>query len=170
MPGLTSDQQRAIEAVGDVLVVAGAGTGKTSTLVERCVRRILDPEARVSLDAVLLVTFTEAAASEMRRRIRQRLEQALEGAPEDRWIAEQLALVDSARISTLHSFCLHLVRDHFQELGLDPEFTVLDEAQRAVLVDDVLTRVFEGHYAGTDEADRAVQELVFVYGGASDET
>lgn len=167
---LTSDQERAVEAGGDVLVVAGAGTGKTSTLVERCVRRILDPGARVSLDAVLLVTFTEAAASEMRRRIRQRLEEAFEGAPEDRWIAEQLALVDSARISTLHSFCLHLVRDHFQELGLDPEFTVLDEAQRAVLVDDVLTRVFEGHYAGTAEADRAVQELVFVYGGASDET
>jgi len=136
----TPNQLAAIAATGNVLVEAGAGAGKTRTLVERCVARLLDPADPVSLDEMLLVTFTEAAAAEMRKRIREALEERLDagrqraaaGEAEPALLPrleEQLALLDAARISTLHSFCLQLVRDHFYRLSIDPQIHVLDEAQ-----------------------------------------
>src|SRR2546428_5358401 len=102
---LTAAQQQAIAADGNVLVMAGSGTGKTRTLVERCVDRLL--RGACSLDEILMVTFTEAAAAEMRQRIRARLEaesrkRAAETATAE-LLAEQLALLDTAPISTLHS-------------------------------------------------------------------
>src|SRR5947209_898394 len=113
---LTLAQQEAIAARGNVLVVAGAGTGKTSTLVERALHCLLEEKPPASLDEILMVTFTEAAASEMRQRIRERLEEELSRRPgEQRW-QEQLALFETAHIGTLHSFCLQLVRRHFYEL------------------------------------------------------
>src|SRR2546425_12744806 len=112
----TGSQQQAIAARGNVLVVAGAGTGKTRTLVERCLSCLLEERPPVSLDQILMVTFTEAAAAEMRQRIRARLEEELRKHPDElRW-HEQLALFDTAHIGTLHSFCLQLVHPHFYEL------------------------------------------------------
>ena len=97
-------------AVGQTLVVAGAGAGKTRTLVERCVNNLLRSEKPVPADRILLVTFTKAAAAEMRRRIRDRIAERLELDPDNVPWRETLALLDAARISTLHVFCLELVR------------------------------------------------------------
>src|SRR6185436_5511097 len=103
---LTPAQLKAVAAKGNVLVVAGAGTGKTRTLVERCLNCLIEGIPPLSLDQILMVTFTEAAAAEMRQRIRERLEDELSKHPDNlRW-HEQLALFDTAHIGTLHSFCL----------------------------------------------------------------
>src|SRR6516162_9929159 len=126
---LTDAQKEAIAARGNVLVVAGAGTGKTRTLVERCLNCLLEGSPRASLDQILMVTFTEAAAAEMRQRIRARLEQELERDPEESHWREQLALFETAHIGTLHSFCLKLVREHFYQLDLDPQLTVMAEEE-----------------------------------------
>jgi len=168
MKNLTDNQSRAIEAKGNVLVMAGAGTGKTHTLVECCVRRLLDGENPVSLDEILMVTFTEAAAGEMRRRIRERLEQAIKDDPGNLRLGEQLALVETARISTLHSFCLELVRDHFHELNLDPQLSVLPQERARILATETLEEVFERHYAGQSAEDDAVRQLAMYYGGYQD--
>lgn len=156
----TAQQQLAIAARGNVLVMAGAGTGKTRTLVERCARILAAENPPVSLDEILLVTFTEAAAAEMRRRIRARMEEELEKSPRaDRWRA-QIALFDTAHIGTLHSFCFQLVRQHFYELDLDPQLAVLDEAEARLLADETLDAVLEKHYAGDDALAGAVQNLI----------
>jgi len=127
---LTPAQRRAVTARGNVLVMAGAGTGKTHTLVERCLHCLCEEQPPHPLDEILVVTFTEAAAAEMRQRLRERLEEKLQAAPrETRW-AEQLALFDTGYIGTLHSFCLKLVREHFHELGLDPQWPCSTLARR----------------------------------------
>ncbi len=169
MSRLTRNQRLAVETPTNVLVVAGAGTGKTRTLVERCVHRLLDSADPVSLDEILMVTFTEAAAAEMRQRVRRRLEEAAALDPANLRLAEQIALVDSARICTLHSFCLQLIREHFQDLGLDPQLTVLPESQTAILAARTLDELLRRHYAGDTAADVAVQALVMAHGGGRDE-
>jgi ATP-dependent helicase/nuclease subunit A len=166
----TPAQQRAVAARGNVLVVASAGTGKTRTLVERCLR--LMQEERSSLDEMLIVTFTEAAATEMRRRIGFELRKALTETSADaeraEWLARQLALLDTAHICTLHSFCLHLVRQHFAELGIDPEVTVLDDRQLQPLIQQTLETIFERHYGGASPQSAAVRDLVRQYGRGAD--
>ena len=170
MTAFTLSQAQAIHATGNVLVMAGAGAGKTRTLVERCVARVLALEDPVSLDHVLLVTFTEAAAGEMRKRIRERLTEELAKNPANAWLAEQAALLDSARISTLHSFCLQLVREHFHELAIDPQLTVLDETQANILVQETLDEILQTHYAGALPESEAVRQLILSHGGGSDVT
>src|SRR5258706_5087376 len=157
---LTPSQEQAIAARGNVLVVAGAGTGKTRTLVERCLSCLLQENPSVSLDRILMLTFTEAAATEMRQRIRLRLEETVKNNPADlRW-HEQLALFDTAHIGTLHSFCLQLIRPHFYELELDPQVAVLAEDEARLLADEALTKVLESHYDGETPAAEAVQQLI----------
>ncbi|HSY75029.1 MAG TPA: UvrD-helicase domain-containing protein, partial [Dongiaceae bacterium] len=166
MENLTPSQQRAVAARGNVLVMAGAGTGKTHTLVERCLNLIC--EEKVSLDEILIVTFTEAAAAEMRQRLRTALEKKSRENP-DSFFAEQLALFDAAHIGTLHSFCFKLVREHFHELGLDPQISILDEGQTRLLAEETLEEQFNSHYEGEDELSLAVQDLIKVYGNGRDE-
>src|SRR5215467_9428819 len=101
---LTPDQHRAIHEPGNLLVLAAAGAGKTGTLVQRCLRLLLRPNDPVPVRRILVVTFTEAAAAEVRERIRQKLEQAATANPADENLQEQLANLDAAYISTLHSF------------------------------------------------------------------
>jgi len=166
---LTPSQRRAVDARGNVLVMAGAGTGKTRTLVERCLD-CLDRE-RVSLDELLIVTFTEAAATEMKQRLRHALEEALGSRPStrDQHLAAQLALFDAAHIGTLHSFCHKLVREHFYELGLDPQPAVLDAGEARLLADETLEEEMQIHYAAENELAGAVQKLIQIYGGGHDE-
>ena len=165
--GLTPSQRQAVAARGNVLVMAGAGTGKTKTLVERCLD-CLDRE-RASLDELLIVTFTEAAAAEMRRRLRERIEEKIRSDSGDPHWAAQLALFDAAHIGTLHSFCLKLVREHFYELGLDPQPVVLDEGEARLLAGETLEEEMQIHYAGENEPAGAIQKLIQIYGGGRDE-
>jgi ATP-dependent helicase/nuclease subunit A len=168
-PTPTPQQQRAIAARGNVLVVAGAGAGKTQTVVDRCLAWLRDDREPGSIDQVLMVTFTQAAAAEMRQRLRQSLEQAqarLEkaGSP-SLHLAEQLALLDTAHICTLHSFCLHLVSRHFYDLGLDPQVRVLPQERARLLERQSLDAVLDEVYAGESPAALAIQQLIQAQGG-----
>jgi ATP-dependent helicase/nuclease subunit A len=165
--GLTPSQRRAVAARGNVLVMAGAGTGKTKTLVERCLNCL--GRDRASLDELLIVTFTEAAAAEMRKRLRERIEENIRDKPDEPHWAAQLALFDAAHIGTLHSFCLKLVREHFYELGLDPQPVVLDEGEARMLANDALEEEMQIHYTAENESAEAVQKLIQIYGGGRDE-
>ncbi len=180
MSTFTDSQRQAIAASGNVLVSAGAGTGKTRTVVERCLRLIGEG---VSLENILMVTFTEAAAAEMRVRLRKALESRrdelhqlnsktseLAGAgPSREALEEQIALLDSAHISTLHSFCLQLVRDHFHELHIDPQVSVLDDTQSRPLMHETLDALLDRCYRGETDFAEGVQQLIRQYGGGSDE-
>ncbi len=146
--------------------MAGAGTGKTHTLVARCLSLIC--EEKVSLDEILIVTFTEAAATEMKQRLRAALEKKSRD-DSGSHLAEQIALFDAAHIGTLHSFCLRLVREHFHELGLDPQLAILDEGQTRLLADEILEGQFNSHYENADGFSLAVQDLIKIYGNGRDE-
>ncbi|MFO1487059.1 MAG: UvrD-helicase domain-containing protein [Verrucomicrobiota bacterium] len=156
----TEQQQQAIAARGNVLVVAGAGTGKTRTLVERCLELLLTEKPPLAIDQILMVTFTEAAAAEMRQRIRARLEQELATAPRRVDLEQQLALFDAAHIGTLHGFCFKLIRQHFHELELDPQLAVMAEEETRLLADEILDEILQAHYAGDSALAAAVQELI----------
>ncbi len=160
MSSFTENQRRAIELRGNVLVVAGAGTGKTRTLVQRCLEWLLEAPGEHSIDQILMVTFTEAAASEMRRRLREALKAEQEKHPGDERFNEQLALLDTAFIGTLHSFCLRLVREHFYELELDPQLAVLAEEEACLRAGETLSNVLQRHYAGASPESKAVQALI----------
>src|SRR4051812_16522326 len=161
---LTPSQQQAITARGNVLVIAGAGTGKTRTLVERCLHCLLEETPPVSVEEILMVTFTEAAAAEMRHRIRTRLEEeANKHSDNQRW-QEQLALFETAHIGTLHGFCLQLVRQHFFLLEVDPQLAVMADEESRLLADEQLTQVLQEHYAGRTKEAEAVQQLIQVQG------
>src|SRR5437899_2090804 len=162
---LTADQQQALDARGNVLVIAGAGTGKTRTLVERCLHCLLKENPRASLDQMLMVTFTDAAAAEMRQRIRQRLDEELVRSPSDRHCQEQLALFDTAHIGTLHSFCLELIRQHFYELEIDPQVTVMREEEAHLLAEEQLDKLLDRCYSGGHAKAGEVQALIQDYSG-----
>ena len=159
MSNPTPDQQCAIDAVGDTLVVAGAGAGKTRTLVDRVCALTLREEDPVAIDRILMVTFTDAAAAEMRSRIRERLEKHLRECPTPA-VERQLALLDSALVGTLHGFCFQLVREHFYELGLDPVVIVMDDADSKLLAAETLDELLDLHYAGKTDSSAAVRSLI----------
>ncbi len=159
MSAPTPDQQRAIDATGDTLVVAGAGAGKTRTLVDRALALALREHDPIPIDRILMVTFTEAAAAEMRGRIRERMEEQLRESG-DPAVEQQLALLDSAPIGTLHGFCLQLVREHFHELELDPLVIVMDQADARLLAAETLDELLDRRYAGRTPDAAAVQSLI----------
>lgn len=162
-PALTDAQNRAVNARGNVLVRAGAGTGKTKTLVERCLHCLAHD--RVNLDQFLVVTFTEAAAAELRHRLRRELEARAAREPQaDHW-RRQLALFEVAHIGTLHSFCYQLVRNHFHELTLDPRLALLEPAEADELAAQVLDELLAPLYEGTDAFAQSFQALVRYQGG-----
>jgi ATP-dependent helicase/nuclease subunit A len=166
---LTPAQKRAIAARGNVLVVAGAGTGKTSTLVARCLDCLTQKSPPVSLDEILMVTFTDAAASEMRQRIRETFLSELSGGGANPWLAEQLALFDAAHIGTLHQFCFQIIRQHFYQLAIDPQVSVMAEEEAWLLAHEVLEKLFESAYSGAARNALAIQQLVQSQGGGEDE-
>jgi len=146
----TGQQQEAIAAEGNVLVMAGAGTGKTSTLVARVAERLSRAAGRVQADRILMVTFTEAAAEEMRSRLRERLESMLATDPT---LTDQVARLDLALIGTLHAFCLRLLREHGVEVGLEPQVTVLDGVEASRMARGAWMRWIEA--TRSDEAGAA---------------
>jgi ATP-dependent helicase/nuclease subunit A len=164
---LTPSQSHAVAARGNVLVMASAGTGKTHTLVERCLDCIVREGS--SLDEILVVTFTEAAATGIRQRLRRALGKKTQADYSDMHCAEQLALFDAAHIGTLHSFCLKLVREHFYTLGLDPQLAVLDAGEARLRANETLDEELQTHYAGETELNNAIQKLIQIYGNGRDE-
>ncbi|MCL6447530.1 MAG: UvrD-helicase domain-containing protein [Armatimonadetes bacterium] len=157
----TDEQEKAIATRGgNLLVSAAAGSGKTAVLVERIVRRLLDEKEPVDVDRLLVVTFTDAAAAEMRQRITARLTRALQEQPGSARVQRQLFLAPRASIGTLHSFCAEVVRRHFYLLGLDPGFRVMDENEASLLRLEVLSDVLEECY---EEHRDAPPEAPFLY-------
>jgi ATP-dependent helicase/nuclease subunit A len=159
MNQLTDQQTAAVAAEGNVLVMAGAGTGKTSTLVARVAERLTRPVDAIRADRLLMVTFTEAAAAEMRSRLRQRLETMAADAAGG--LVEQVARLELAVIGTLHSFCLQLLREHGTQLGLEPQVGVLDGVEAGRLAAQVWGRRLEtwlGAGDATGEAFRSMTE------------
>lgn len=145
----TSEQQRVIELHNsNILVSAAAGSGKTAVLVERIIRMICDGEHPADIDRLLIVTFTNAAAAEMRERIAAGITARLETDPGNEHIQKQSALLHNAQITTIDSFSLFLIRNHFNEIGLDPDFRVADEGEIKLLQQEVLAQLLEDAYAG----------------------
>ncbi len=152
----------------NLLVAAAAGAGKTAVLVERIIRKITDKDNPVDIDKLLVVTFTNAAATEMRERIGNALAEALDKEPSSANLQNQMALLDRASIMTLHSFCLEVVRSHFHALELDPLFRIADETEAALMRLDVLEQLFEERYENEDK-DSLFFRLVESYGGGRDD-
>ncbi len=143
----TEEQWQAITQRGkNLLVAAAAGSGKTSVLVERIIRRITDTADPVGVDQLLVVTFTNAAAAEMRHRIGDALRKALKAEPYSSHLRRQLALLQRATITTLHSFCLGLLRQYYYLVDLDPDFRIADQMETELLRQDVLEGKLEEWY------------------------
>lgn len=148
----TEEQQKVIQLRDrNILVSAAAGSGKTAVLVERIIRMLTDSEHPVDVDRLLIVTFTEAAAAEMKERIRTAIEKNLEMRPEDVHLQRQATLIHSARITTIHSFCLSVIRDHFHVIDIDPGFRIAEEGELKLLKQDVLGELLEACYVNASE-------------------
>ncbi|MEN1988774.1 helicase-exonuclease AddAB subunit AddA [Paenibacillus hubeiensis] len=161
----SDDQWSAISQSGeDILVAAAAGSGKTAVLVERIIRKIADPSLGFSVDRLLVATFTKAAASEMKQRIREALEQALEQNPEEEHLRTQLSLLGRASITTLHSFCMEVIRRYYQLIPLNPAFRILNENEAELMRQELLEQLFEEKY-GQEGEGSTFRELVDWFSG-----
>lgn len=149
----TRDQQKVIDLRDcNILVSAAAGSGKTAVLVERIVKMISEGEHPVDIDRLLVVTFTNAAAAQMRERISKALSLRMEKEPDNHHLQRQLTLIHNAQITTIDSFCLYLIRNHFHDIDLDPDFRVADEGELKLLKQDVLAELLEEKFSEKDPA------------------
>ncbi len=145
----TVSQQNAIDAKGNILVAAAAGSGKTAVLTERVVKMLSDKHNPVSADRLLIVTFTNAAAAEMRNRIEARLYKECQDNPDDAFLMKQKQLIQSADICTIDSFCINLVRENFEKCGVSPDFKIgnrarLDELSK-IAMSDTMSELFKNN-------------------------
>lgn len=157
----TKEQELAIYEDGkDVLVAAAAGSGKTAVLVERIIQKMLREQEPYNIDEMLVVTFTNAAAQEMRTRVGAAIEKALQSNPDSIHLKKQLSLLQRANISTLHSFCMEVVRKYSYQLDLDPSFRILDDTEAELLRNDIIQEVFEEWYGKEDDEQEAFFRFV----------
>ncbi len=170
----TLDQQKVIELRNrNILVSAAAGSGKTAVLVARIISMISEGENPIDIDRLLIVTFTNAAAAEMRERIGAAIEKKITEMPENQHLQKQMTLIHSAQITTIHSFCLNVIRNHFNTIDLDPSFRIADDAELTLLKSDVIGELLEIYYEeGKEEfldfiesfssgkSDIAIEELI----------
>lgn len=148
----TSEQQKVIDLRNrNILVSAAAGSGKTAVLVERIISRLTQDDPPLDVDHLLIVTYTEAAAAEMKERIGAAVEKLLEAHPGDAHLERQATLIYSAQITTIHSFCLSVIRDHFHVIGIDPGFRIAEEGELKLLKQDVMDELLEACYASGEE-------------------
>lgn len=151
-PKWTKEQQEVIDSRDcNLLVAAAAGSGKTAVLVERIIQIITNKEKIVDIDSLLVVTFTNAAAAEMRERIGDAIGKALEKNPEDSHLQNQLVLLNKASITTIHSFCLEVIKSNFHKIDLDPNFRIGDETECTILKLETIEEVFEEFYDKKEE-------------------
>ena len=161
MPQWTKEQETAIHDRGGALLVsAAAGSGKTAVLVERVLARLTDPNDPVDIDRLLLVTFTNAAAAEMRERIGAALGEAAAKAPHDTRLRRQMFLVHRAKITTVHALCLSLAREQAAALGIAPDFRLMDENEGKILRAEVLEEVLDAAYERGDAGFFALCDLL----------
>lgn len=167
----TKDQEQAIKTRHcNLLVAAAAGSGKTAVLVERIIRIITDDSNPVDIDRLLVVTFTNAAAAEMRERIGEAIAKALDKNPDSKVLQRQLTLLNKASITTMHSFCLNVIKNNFHRIDLDPSFRIADSTEETLLKNETLQELFEERYAESEEAsDSDFLRLVESYGGGRDD-
>ncbi|MEK3769758.1 helicase-exonuclease AddAB subunit AddA [Paenibacillus sp. FSL R5-0887] len=164
----SDDQWRAIAESGDdILVAAAAGSGKTAVLVERIIRKISKEENGFSVDRLLVATFTKAAAAEMRQRIREALDRELEENGENDHLRRQLSLLGKASITTLHSFCLEVIRRYYQMIPIDPGFRILNEHEAEMMRQELLEELLEEKYGevGADGEDSIFVQLADWFSG-----
>lgn len=170
----TQMQQAAIDVRDrNILVSAAAGSGKTAVLVQRIIDRILDDKAPIDIDRILVMTFTRAAAQQMKERILEAINEKRSKNPQDKNLSKQYALVHNAYIMTIDSFCMNVVRNHFGEIGLSPDFRMADEGEIKLLMQDVVEEIIEEAYEtgnveflkmtetfAAKKTDDAIEELV----------
>lgn len=143
----TQPQKNAIDARGsNIIVSAAAGSGKTAVLVQRVINMITDPDSDVNIDQLLIVTFTNAAAAEMRSRIADTLNKILEKDSNNTNALVQLSLLPNAKICTIDSFCINLVRENFFDLGISQDFTILDSSQERIIENDAVSAIISEYY------------------------
>ncbi|PKM93294.1 MAG: helicase-exonuclease AddAB subunit AddA [Firmicutes bacterium HGW-Firmicutes-1] len=148
----TDEQQKVINTRNrNLLVSAAAGSGKTAVLVERIIKMVTDIDNPIDIDQLLVVTFTNAAAAEMRERISDAIEKKLEENPSYKRLHKQLALLSNSNIMTIHAFCLKVIKNHFNEIQLDPSFRIGDENELMLLKNDVLKDLIEENYEESTE-------------------
>ncbi len=147
---LTIEQKAAVYEKGDILVSAAAGSGKTAVLVKRIINLITKDEP-VDMDRLLVVTFTNAAAAQMKQRLRKALKEQLLSDPENVNLNRQMSLINQAQITTLHSFCLTIIRRFFYKAGVDPQARTLDQTESDIIKAQVIEELFEGLYESQDE-------------------
>ena len=165
MPEWTKEQKSAIEDRGGTLLVsAAAGSGKTAVLTERVLRRVTDPENPIDITELLLVTFTRAAAAEMRERIAAAIGAAVAQDPSSVRLRRQLFLVHRAKITTVHALCMSLAREQAAALGIAPDFRLMDENESKILRAEVLEEVLETAYERADEKFLALSDLLTARG------
>ncbi|WP_112180114.1 helicase-exonuclease AddAB subunit AddA [Paraliobacillus zengyii] len=161
MPQWTKEQEDAIYTHGsDTLVAAAAGSGKTAVLVERIIQKLLNQDKPIDIDSLLVVTFTNAAAQEMRNRVAEALEKALEDNPESFHLKKQLSLLQQASIQTLHSFCMDLIRRNSYLLDIDPGFRIADSVEGDLMRQEVLEDLFEEWYGKEPAEQDAFFEVI----------
>ncbi len=164
----TPQQQKVIDLHDrNILVSAAAGSGKTAVLVERIIQMISNEEKKVDIDRLLVVTFTNAAAAEMRERISRAIAQKLEKEPENEHLQRQAVLIHNAQITTIDSFCLFLIRNNFNDIGLDPNFRVADENELKLLKHDLISEILEEQYTAKEQAFLDCVE--YFTGGSNDQ-
>jgi ATP-dependent helicase/nuclease subunit A len=170
MPDWTKDQSQAINSSNkNLLVSAAAGSGKTAVLIQRIIRIVI--EEKVSVDRLLVVTFTKLAAEEMKTRLKKALKKELRQSEADKaYIQEQLYKVSSSDINTFHSFCKKLISQYFQELSLDPNFRMIDDIEGKLLRQEIVEKVLENEYeAYFRERDKGFEILVEMYTSNKDD-
>ncbi len=166
---LTESQKAAIQTTGtSILVSAGAGSGKTAVLAERCAHLAADQRPACPVDRLLVVTFTEAAAAEMRQRIAAALRERLQAAPTNRWLQQQLALLDTASISTIHSFCRQTLNRYFAQADLEPRAPIMDARDASLLRQETARQVFDSFAERSGPAGEAFLDLLAAYGGSGE--
>ena len=166
----TNEQREAIEKSGqNLLVAAAAGSGKTAVLVQRIIELISRASSPVDINRLLVLTFTDAAAREMREKISDAIDKALAQNPKDPHLQKQKLLIHSSGISTIHSFCLQLLKNNIHMTDLPVNFSLISETENKMLLDEVLNRVLERFYGKIDR-DPSIAQLVMGYGGIKNDT
>lgn len=163
----TAEQLEAITETGrNLLVAAAAGAGKTAVLVERIIGKITDENNPVDIDTLLIVTFTNAAATEMREKIGNALERVLNEKPSCTGLQRQLSLLNKATITTIHSFCLETVRNNFHIIDIDPAFRIADETETVLMKLEAMEETLEKQY---ESSEQHFLKLAECYGGKKDD-